>query len=146
MMGDWNWLNTYQALIIPFIMSAYGIFLMRQFIQPLPLELIDAARIDGCSEFGVYWRIILPQVKPALATLGLFTFLSHWDELLWPLVTVNTTDMRTMPIGLTMFNQEFTTQWQYVAAGAMVLFIPALILFLITQRYFVRGIVLSGLK
>ncbi|HEY4384257.1 MAG TPA: carbohydrate ABC transporter permease, partial [Ktedonobacteraceae bacterium] len=146
MMGSWDWLNTYQALIVPFIMSAYGIFLMRQFIRPLPLELIDAARIDGCSEFGVYWRIILPQVKPALATLGLFTFLAHWDELLWPVVVVNTTDMRTMPIGLTLFNQEYTTQWQYVAAGAMVLLIPALILFFITQRYFVRGIVLSGMK
>jgi multiple sugar transport system permease protein len=146
MMGQWDWLNTYQALIVPFIMSAYGIFLMRQFIRPLPTELIDAARIDGCSEFGVYWRVILPQVKPALATLGLFTFLSHWDELLWPLVVVNTTSMRTMPIGLTLFNQEYTTQWQYTAAGAIVLFIPALILFFITQRYFVRGIVLSGLK
>ena len=99
MMGDWGWLNTYQALIVPFSMSAYGIFLMRQFMRPIPLELIDAARIDGCSEFGVYWRIILPQVKPALATLGLFTFLAHWDELLWPMVVVNTTDMRTMPAG-----------------------------------------------
>jgi multiple sugar transport system permease protein len=146
MMGDWGWLNTYQALIVPFSMSAYGIFLMRQFMRPIPLELIDAARIDGCSEFGVYWRIILPQVKPALATLGLFTFLAHWDELLWPMVVVNTTDMRTMPLGLTMFNQEYTTQWQYIATGALVLLVPAFIFFFIAQRYFVRGIVLSGLK
>ncbi|HEY4384332.1 MAG TPA: carbohydrate ABC transporter permease [Ktedonobacteraceae bacterium] len=146
MMAELDWLNTYQALIVPSLMSAYGIFLMRQFIQPLPFELIDAARIDGCSEFGIYWRIILPQLKPALATLGLFTFLFQWDDFLWPLIAVNTTDMRTMPIGLTLFNQEYFTQWQYTAAGAVVMLIPILILFLCTQRYFVRGIVLSGMK
>ncbi len=146
MMAQLDWLNTYQGLIVPFLMSAYGIFLMRQFIAPLPYELIDAARIDGCSEFGIYWRIILPQVRPALATLGLFTFITQWDEFLWPLLVVNTTDMRTMPIGLTLFNQEYSTQWQYTATGAVVLFIPILLLFLFSQRYFVRGIVLSGLK
>jgi multiple sugar transport system permease protein len=146
MMAELGWLNTYQVLIVPSLMSAYGIFLMRQFILPLPYELIDAARIDGCSEFGIYWRVILPQLKPALATLGLFTFLFQWDDFLWPLITVNTTDMRTMPIGLTLFNQEFFTQWQYTAAGAIVMLVPILILFLCTQRYFVHGIVLSGMK
>lgn len=146
MMAELDWLNSYQALIVPSLMSAYGIFLMRQFIQPLPFELIDAARVDGCSEFGIYWRVILPQLKPALATLGLFTFLFQWDDFLWPLIAVNTTDMRTMPIGLTLFNQEYFTQWQYTAAGAVVMLIPILILFLCTQRYFVRGIVLSGMK
>lgn len=146
MMSQWNWLNTYPALIAPFMMSAYGIFLMRQFIQPLPYELIDAARIDGCSEFGIYWHIILPQVKPAIATLGLFTFLASWDELLWPLIIVNTTEMRTMPLGLTMFSQEYYTQWQYTATGAVILFVPSLILFLFTQRYFIRSLSLTGFK
>ena len=146
MMAGVGWLNTYQGLITPFMMGAYGIFLMRQFIQPLPFELIDAARIDGCSEFRIYWRIILPQIKPALATLGLFTFVFNWDEFLWPLVVVNTIDMRTMPTGLTLFNQEFLSQWQYIAAGSTILFIPILILFLLTQRYFVEGIAITGMK
>jgi multiple sugar transport system permease protein len=146
MMAGVGWLNTYQGLITPFLMSAFGIFLMRQFIQPLPFELIDAARIDGCSEFRIYWRIILPQVKAALATLGLFTFVTHWDEFLWPLIVVNTTDMRTMTTGLTLFNQEYFTQWQYMAAGSTVLFIPIFILFLLTQRYFVEGIAITGMK
>jgi len=146
LMSQFGWLNSYQGLIAPFLMSAYGIFLTRQFIRPLPYELIDAARIDGCSEFAIYWRIILPQIKPVLATLGMFTFISSWDEFLWPLVVVNSIEMRTMPIGLTMFNQEYYTQWEYTAAGAVVLFIPTLVLFLFTQRYFVRGLVLSGMK
>ncbi|HEX2911677.1 MAG TPA: carbohydrate ABC transporter permease [Chloroflexia bacterium] len=146
MMSKLGWLNTYQGLITPFLMSAFGIFLMRQFIAPLPSELIDAARIDGCSEFRIYWKIILPQAKPALATLGLLTFVTQWDEFLWPLIAVNSTDMRTMTIGLTLFNQEYFTQWQYTAAGSIVLFIPILILFLLTQRFFIKGIALTGMK
>jgi multiple sugar transport system permease protein len=146
MMARFGWLDSYQALIVPFLMSAYGIFLMRQFIQPLPYDLIDAGRIDGASEFGIYWRIILPQCKPALATLGLFTFIFQWNEFLWPLIVVNTTRMRTMTIGLTLFNQEYFTQWNYTATGAVILFIPALILFFFTQKYFIRGVVISGIK
>lgn len=146
MMADFGWLNTYPALVTPFLMSGYGIFLMRQFIQPLPTDLIDAARIDGATEFGIYWKIILPLCKPALATLALFTFVFQINEFIWPLIVVNTTEMRTMTIGLTLFNQEYFTQWHYTAAGAIVLFIPSLILFFFTQRYFVRGITLSGMK
>lgn len=146
MMAQVGWIDSYQAMIVPFLMSAFGIFMMRQFIQPLPFELIDAARLDGCSEFGIYWRIILPQIKPGLATLGLFTFIFQWDEFIWPLVVVNSTEMRTMPVGLTLFNQEFFTQWNLTATGAVVLFVPILVLFLALQRYFVKGISLSGLK
>ncbi|HKG26110.1 MAG TPA: carbohydrate ABC transporter permease [Thermomicrobiales bacterium] len=146
MMSDFGWLNSYQALIVPFLMSAYGIFLMRQFIQPLPNDLIDAARLDGASEFRIYWNIVLPQTKPALATLGLLTFVFQFNEFIWPLIIVNTTTMRTLTIGLTLFNQENFVQWQYTAAGAIILFVPSLVFFLITQRYFVRGIALSGMK
>ena len=146
MMANWGWLNSYQALIVPFLMSAYGIFLMRQFIQPIPTDLIDAARLDGATEFGIYWRIILPQCKPALAALGLFTFVYQINEFIWPLIITNTTEMRTMTIGLTLFNQESFTQWQYTATGALILFVPCLLLFIATQRWFVRGIVLSGIK
>lgn len=146
MMSDLGWLNSYQALIAPFLMSAYGIFLMRQFIKPIPTDLIDAGRIDGASELRIYRQIVLPQCGPALAALGLFTFVFQINEFIWPLIITNTTDMRTMTIGLTLFNQEYFTQWQYTATGALILFVPSLILFIATQRWFVRGIVLSGLK
>ncbi|HEY9347227.1 MAG TPA: carbohydrate ABC transporter permease [Inquilinus sp.] len=141
-----GWLDTYQGLIVPFAMSAYGIFLMRQFIRPIPSELIDAARIDGCSEIGIYWRIVLPQVKPALATLALLTFVFQWNEFLWPLVVVSSTEMRPITTGLTLFNQEFFTQWNMTATGGVILFVPSLVLFLFTQRYFVRSVMLAGMK
>jgi multiple sugar transport system permease protein len=146
MMAKIQWLDTYQGLIAPFMMSAYGIFLMRQFMQPIPTELTDAGRIDGCSEFGLYWRIVLPQCRPALATLALLTFVFQWNEFIWPLIVVRTTAMRPVTIGLTLFNQEFFTQWNYTAAGAVIIFIPSLLLFLFTQRFLVKGVVLSGMK
>jgi multiple sugar transport system permease protein len=146
MMSNLGWLNSYQALITPFLMDAFGIFLMRQFIQPIPDDLIHAARIDGASELGIYWRIILPQARPALAVLGLFTFVHQWNEFLWPLVATTTEEMRTIPVGLTLFNQEYFTLWHLTAAGSVILFVPTALLFVFSQRYFVRGITLSGLK
>lgn len=146
MMAQLGWLNSYQGLITPFLMDAFGIFLMRQFIQPIPDDLISAARIDGASEFGIYWRIILPQTRPALAVLGLFTFVFQWNEFLWPLVATSTPEMRTIPVGLTLFNQEYFTLWHLTAAGSVILFLPTAVLFLVSQRYFVRGITLTGLK
>ena len=141
-----GWTDTYRGLVVPFLMDAYGIFLMRQFIQPLPDELIEAGRVDGASELGIYVRIILPQLKPALAVLGLFTFVFQWNEFLWPLIVTSRTEMRTMPIGLTLFNQEYFTQWNLTAAGALILFLPTALLFLLTQRFLVSGIALTGLK
>jgi multiple sugar transport system permease protein len=146
MMANLGWLNSYQALITPFLMDAFGIFLMRQFIQPIPDDLIQAARIDGAGEFRIYLRIILPQVRPALAVLGLFTFVFQWNEFLWPLVATTTENMRTIPVGLTLFNQEYFTLWHLTAAGSVILFVPTALLFLFSQRYFVRGITLTGLK
>jgi multiple sugar transport system permease protein len=119
---------------------------MRQFIAPLPDELIEAARVDGASELRIYARIILPQTKPALAVLGLFTFVYQWNNFLWPLIVTSRTEMRTMPIGLTLFNEEYFTQWNLTAAGAVLLFIPTALIFALTQRYLVRGIALTGLK
>ncbi|MGH3097960.1 MAG: carbohydrate ABC transporter permease [Streptosporangiales bacterium] len=141
-----GWLDSYKALVVPFLTDAYGIFLMRQFIEPLPDELIDAARVDGASELRIYARVILPQTKPALAVLALFTFVFQWNNFLWPLIATSTTAMRTMPVGLTLFNQEYFTQWNLTAAGSVVLFIPTAALFFFTQRYLVRGIALTGLK
>ncbi|GAB3839286.1 carbohydrate ABC transporter permease [Kribbella italica] len=141
-----GWIDSYQGLIVPFLMDAYGIFLMRQFIRPLPNELIEAARVDGASEIGIYLRVILPQLKPALAVLGLFTFVFQWNEFLWPLIATSRTEMRTLPIGLTLFNQEYFTQWNLTAAGALILFLPTALFFVITQKFLVEGITLSGLK
>lgn len=141
-----GWTNSYQGLIIPFLSDAFGIFLMRQFIQPLPDALIDAARVDGASEFRIYARIILPQAKPALAVLGLFTFIFQWNNFLWPLIITSSTTMRTLPVGLTLFNQEYFTQWNLTSAGSVVLFAPTAVLFFVAQRYLVRGIALTGLK
>ncbi|WP_049560611.1 carbohydrate ABC transporter permease [Nonomuraea sp. SBT364] len=146
LMAHLGWINTYQGLITPFLMDAFGIFLMRQFIQPIPDDLIHAARIDGASEFAIYRRIILPQTRPALAVLGLFTFVFQWNEFLWPLVATTTPEMRTIPVGLTLFNQEYFTLWHLTAAGSVILFVPTAVLFIVTQRYFVRGIALTGLR
>lgn len=141
-----GWIDSYQGLIVPFLMDAYGIFLMRQFIRPLPDELIEAARVDGAGEFRIYLRVILPQCKPAMAVLGLFTFVFQWNEFLWPLIVTSRTEMRTLPIGLTLFNQEYFTQWNLTAAGALILFIPTALFFVVTQKFLVEGIALSGLK
>ena len=141
-----GWIDTYRGLIVPFLMDAYGIFLMRQFIRPLPDELIEAARVDGAGEFRIYLRVILPQCKPAMAVLGLFTFVFQWNEFLWPLIATSRTEMRTLPIGLTLFNQEYFTQWNLTTAGALLLFVPTALFFVITQKFLVEGITLSGLK
>jgi multiple sugar transport system permease protein len=144
--AEMGWLNTYQGLIMPFAMSAYGIFLMRQFILPIPDELIDAARIDGAGELRIFFSVVLPQIRPALATLGLLHFVFQFNEFLWPLIVVSTTEMRPITTGLTLFNQEFFTAWNLTATGGVILFLPSFVLFLFTQRYFIRSVMMSGMK
>jgi multiple sugar transport system permease protein len=127
-------------------MSAYGIFLMRQFIQPIPNELIDAARIDGAGDIRIFVSVVLLQMRPALATLALLTFVFQFNEFLWPLIVVSKTEMRPITTGLTLFNQEYFTQWNLTATGGLILFLPSLLLFLVAQRYFVRSVMLTGMK
>ena len=140
--------DTLWALILPAIFSPAGTFLMRQFILTLPRELEEAARVDGCSFFGIYWRIVLPLMKPVIATLGIFTFLGSWNEFLWPLITINSIDNKTLPLGITMFQSRLSgrTPWHEVMASATFAIIPVLILFVIGQKYYVRGIVTTGIK
>lgn len=145
-MAKLHWIDTFAGLIVPFASSAFGIFLMRQFIQPLPTELVDAGRIDGASELGVYWRIILPLCKPALATLALFTFLANWNRFLWPLVVTNSREMRVLTVAIALLNREYFYQWNLVACASVLLFIPGFLFFLLTQRFFVQGITISGFK
>jgi len=138
--------NTYAALIFPPMFSAYGTFLLRQFFMTIPRELEDAAIIDGASPFGVYRHIILPLSKPALATLTTFVFLHSWNDFLWPLMVVDRLALKTLPIGLAHFQDSYTTEYHLLMAASVIVMIPVLIVFLIGQRYFVRGIALSGMK
>lgn len=141
-----NWVNTFMALIIPNISNAFGIFLMRQFIQSIPDELIEAARIDGLNEFGIYHRIILPLSKPALATLAIFQIQYHWNDFFWPLIMTNSTKMKTVQLGLVYFTGQYFTQWNLLMAVVVTALLPIIIIFIFAQRYFIEGITLSGLK
>ncbi len=143
-----GWINTFQGLIVPGTVSAYGIFLMRQFISTLPDELLDAARIDGASEPGIYAGIVLPLITPALATLGTFTFIGAWNAFLWPLLIVNDRNLQTLPLGLNAL-RTFASEARnldLLMVGTTLSVLPALILFIFLQRYFIQGIALTGLK
>jgi multiple sugar transport system permease protein len=140
-----GWVDTYMALIVPAAFSAFGTFLLRQFFLSIPPELEQAARIDGCSYFGVYRYIILPLSGPALATLAVFAFMTQWNAFLWPLIVTNKETMRTLTVGLRYFGDESVQQFNYLMAGTVMSLIPILILFLLLQRYFVRGIAMTGM-
>ncbi len=144
---DINLFNTLWALIVPNLVSAFGIYLMRQFIEGLPNALIEAGRIDGASEFGIYWRIIVPQVIPALTALGIFTFKWMWNDYLWPLVAINDQAHETLALGMAQFAVgQHGTRFDLTLAVATLSALPIAVLFVIFQRQFVQGIALSGLK
>lgn len=141
-----HWLDTYQALIVPRLVSAFGIFLLRQYFLTIPKELDEAALLDGCSRLAVLWRIILPLAQPALAALGIFAFLFAWNDFLWPLIVTNSAEMRPIQVGLAVFNGKYGTQWVYLMAGTAMATLPGLLIFFAGQRKFVEGMVMSGLK
>ncbi|WP_263121116.1 carbohydrate ABC transporter permease [Cellulomonas sp. RIT-PI-Y] len=141
-----NWLNTYQGLIIPRASSAFGIFLFRQFFVSIPRELDEAARIDGAGHFRIYWRVILPLAKPAIATVAVLNFTALWNDLLWPLVVSSTPEMRTLPAGLALFGGQHVTDHAVLMAGAVISLLPIAIAFFLAQRYFVAGVATTGLK
>ncbi|MCY3801732.1 MAG: carbohydrate ABC transporter permease [Chloroflexi bacterium] len=142
-----NWLDTHFPLWVPgFTGGAFGTFLLRQFFLTLPSELDDAARIDGAGSWTIFWRIFLPLSKPALATLAIFIFLYRWNDLLHPIIYLNTPEKMTLPVGLAYFRGQYRTEWALLMAGAMMSVIPVLVLYASFQRYFVRGVVLSGIK
>ena len=143
---DLGWLDSYTGLIVPSLVSPFGVFLMRQFISGMPDELLDAARIDGAREIGIYFRIVLPLIRPALATLTIFSFLASWDSFLWPLVVTNRTELYPLTLGLGKFQGEHFTVWNELMAVAFISVLPSLIVFILFQRYFVKGIVISGIK
>jgi multiple sugar transport system permease protein len=139
--------NTLPGLFLPFLVSPFGVFLMRQFILGLPRDLIDAGRVDGASELGIFARIILPLCGPALATLGILTFLGSWNNFLWPLVVAQTEDTYTLPVALALYSTgQNSTQYGLLLAGATVVVLPVLIVFMVFQRRFIEGIATTGIK
>jgi len=141
-----GWVDTYKALIIPAMFSAYGTFMLRQFFMTLPKDLEDAAKIDGCGYIGIYWKIILPLSKPALATLTTFTFMGSWGSFMWPLLVTNTMELKTLPVGLESFQSIYTTSWTLLMAGSVMAMLPIIVIFMFNQRFFVEGIKLTGIK
>ena len=148
LMKYFGWIDTMSALTVPFLFgSAFGTFLLRQFFMTIPTDLEDAACIDGAGYLRTYMRIILPLAKPALATLGVFVFLSFWNDFLWPLIVINTNERRTLQVGLAVLSQGYYgTDWTALMAGTVISLIPILIIFFSAQRYFVQGITLTGIK
>ncbi len=140
-----GWINTYQALIIPGAFTAFGTFLLRQFFKTIPLELEESALIDGASRLRILWEIILPLSRAALGVLGLFTFITFWNNFLWPLIVINTEDIVTIPLGLQMFQGQHGTEWSYMMAGSTISVLPGIILVILLQRSLVQGITLTGI-
>lgn len=141
-----HWADSYWGIMFPGVMSAFGVFLMRQFFLGVPNDLLDAARIDGVSEFRLFWNIALPLVKPAVAALCIFTFLGNWNAFLWPLIVTRTPEMRTLPVGIAFFSSEAGSAYELIMTAAALGTIPVLIVFAIFQRQIIRGIALTGLK
>lgn len=145
---EFGWTNSYAGLIVPNIVTAFGIFLMRQFCSGIPDELLQAARMDGASEGRIYLQIILPLQKQALAALGIFAFVYHWDSFLWPLVVVTDGTLNTLPLGLNSLRNAYSSQanMNMLMTGSALAVIPSLIVFVALQKYFVKGITMTGMK
>jgi multiple sugar transport system permease protein len=141
-----GWLNTYQALIVPGLLTPYGIFLMRQFMNSVPDELMDAARIDGASEPRLFVQMVLPLVAPSMAALAIIQFVGNWSNLLWPLVVTTKPELYTIPVGLATFSGEYERNFGVQNAGAFIATVPVVIAFLFFQKYIIEGIALTGLK
>ncbi|WP_144560168.1 carbohydrate ABC transporter permease [Shouchella miscanthi] len=142
-----GWIDTLQAVIVPAMVSAFGVFWMRQYISSaIPDELLEAARMDGCSTFRTYWNIVLPTVKPGLATLGIVTFMNTWNDFLWPLVVLKDQSVHTIQIALRTLNDVFYTDYSMILAGTFMATVPILIVFLLFSRYFIAGLTEGAVK
>lgn len=139
-----GWINTYQGLIIPTAFTAFGTFLLRQYFLSIPRELEEAARVDGAGYFEIWWRIIIPLASPAIATLGVFSFMGAWNSFLWPFIMVSASEMRTLTVALRSLQTQYATEWGMMMAGSLIAMLPMLAIFLSAQRYFVRGIATTG--
>ena len=143
---DLHWFNTYQGLIVPRMVDAFSIFLLRQAFISIPIDYLDAARLDGCSHWGTFWRVVIPLSRSSVVTMGLFSFLFVWNDYLWPLLVANQEDMRTIQVGLQVFSGRYQVEWTYMMAGTVIATLLPVLLFLFAQRQFISGLTRSGLK
>ncbi|GMX66126.1 carbohydrate ABC transporter permease [Paenibacillus elgii] len=139
-------INHLAAVILPNLVSSYGVFLAKQFIEDIPKDLMEAARIDGAGELKVMWRIITPLIMPMLSALGIFTFMASWNNYLWPLIVLNDTDNMTVPLALVFFNGAHTVNYNVVMSAAVLITVPVIIVFLIFQKQFIKGLTMTGMK
>jgi multiple sugar transport system permease protein len=144
--GGHGWLDSYYGLIMPGVVSAFGIFLLRQYMLSIPDQLLEAARIDGASEFRIFWSVVMPLCIPALAANAIFTFQGAWEDFLWPLIVMSSPEKITAPVGLALFVVQNRTSWTLLFAGSVIATLPMIIVFIIFQRQFVQGIALTGVK
>jgi multiple sugar transport system permease protein len=146
MARDFGWLNSYWGIMFPGVITAFGVFLMKQFFESVPDDFLEAARIDGLNEFQIWWTVAMPLVMPAISALAIFVFLGNWTAFIWPLIVTNDPALYTLPVGLTTFSVEQDVEWELIMTGAALATIPTLIVFLAFQRYIIRGVVMTGLK
>jgi multiple sugar transport system permease protein len=140
-----HWYDTYQAIILPPAFSAFSTFLLRQYFMGIPHDLDEAARMDGASSFRIWWQVIMPLSGPVLAALTIFVSLNTWNEFLWPLIITNSLEMRTLPVGLAAFQGQYKVDWNLLMAGSMIAMLPVLLIYIVGQRWFIRGIAMTGL-
>jgi multiple sugar transport system permease protein len=141
-----GWYDSYQALILPPAFSAFSTFLLRQHFLSLPMDLDDSARIDGASSLRIWWNVIMPLSKAMLAALAIFIFLNTWNDFLWPLIVTNSLEMRTVPVGLSYFQGQHNVKWNLLMAAAVVAMTPVLIVYIFAQKWFIKGIAMTGLS
>jgi ABC-type glycerol-3-phosphate transport system permease component len=146
MMDLFRWVDTYWALIVPSATSVFGLYLMRQYIVCIPDELLDAARVDGCSEFGIFRCVVVPLALPGVATLAIFTFMAAWTDFLWPMIITNSMNMRTLPVGIALLQEYHTTNWTQTMAGSAIAALPMIVVFLFMQRQFIEGLTAGAVK
>ncbi|WP_206412833.1 carbohydrate ABC transporter permease [Nitratireductor soli] len=146
MSKSFGWLDSYWGIMFPGMMTAFGTFLMKQFFETVPDDFLEAARIDGLNEFQIWWQVAMPLVRPALAALAIFVFLGNWTAFIWPLIVTNSADMYTLPVGLSSFGDEVDVAWELIMTGAAISTLPTLVVFLVFQRFIIRGVVMAGLK
>lgn len=147
MSSNFGWTDTYWGVLFPGLMTGFGVFLMRQFMEKIPDDLLNAARVDGMNEYAIFFKIAVPQVWPAISALGIFTFLSNWNAFLWPLIVIESPSLRTLPVGLSFFSSgEAESQWHLIMTGATISVIPLILVFILLQRHIIKGITLTGMK
>ncbi len=141
-----GWINTYFALVVPWVVTPFGIFMIKQFLQQVPVEIEEAARVDGCSDWKIIFRIVMPLCKPILIVLGIYTFLTNWNSFLFPFILTNEEEMRTLPVGLAFYLGKQSIDWGHLMAGASFSALPVILLFLFFQKYVIKGLIQGALK